>query len=150
MAVRRRAARDGQEKTPLAAGPSLISEETSLEGTMQTAVRTRCWPNGGGAAWYAGSPPRVSAAGNQRRSGIAPGRPAPGGGGRLSPTNVRTRRKATFERGTGGPLFSLPPHAELSPLFVFVPQIMLLKSAEFSSAFLRPLPFEDGRRPTAL
>jgi transposase len=25
-----------------------------------------------------------------------------------------------------------------------------LKSAEFSSAFLRPLPFEDGRRPTAL
>ena len=38
------------------------------------------------------------------RPGITHGRPARGGGGRLSPTNVRTRRKETYECKTGGPL----------------------------------------------
>ena len=33
--------------------------------------------------------------------------------------------------------------------FFFIP-VILLKSDEFSSAFLRPLPFGDGRRPIAL
>ena len=69
-----------EEKAPAEAGPSLISEETSQEGTMQFMPHTRWWLNGGGAAW---APPTRNSAwtGCARRWRTPLANSAPGGRG---------------------------------------------------------------------